>query len=45
MEVDYHNSQHSCEEDDQIGNYKLALDNSLTQIDMPGDCLECTSMH
>ena len=29
---------------DQIGNYKLALDNSLTQIVMPDDCLECTSM-
>ena len=29
---------------DQIGNYKLALDNNLTQIVMPDDCLECTSM-
>ena len=29
---------------DQIGNYKLALDNNLAQIVMPDDCLECTSM-
>ena len=29
---------------DQIVNYKLALDNNLTQIDMHDHCLECTSM-
>ena len=28
----------------QISNYKLALHSNLAQTDMPGDCIECTSM-
>ena len=36
----------SIANNDQIGNYmyKLALDNNVSQIVMPDDCLECTSM-